>query len=599
MRISRVQISNFRNFKNLDVVVGPHLVIVGENKVGKSNFLYALRLLLDPSLPDSARRLRIEDFWDGAKPLGADSSITVSIDLTDFHDNVGHITVLSDYLIEHSPMVARLTYSFFPKPDLKSAPSKEADFDFAVYGKDDPATLVSTHDLRRRLPLDLLPALRDAEADLANWRRSPLRPLLDALSGGLDDGTKERLAEAIGKATEAITATPEVMALNKGITDMLADIAGSKHGVSTSLAFSPTDTDRLLRTLRVFVENGTRSISEASLGSTNLIYLALKLLEVELEVAENIRGHSFLAIEEPEAHLHPHVQRRVFRSFLRPRQHQPPVNDPKPDNERTVLLTTHSPHIASVTPLNSLVVLRSGGTPTRTVARSTINAGFTSTDVEDLERYLDVTRGELLFSKGVILVEGEAESYLVPAFAKVLGIDLDELGITVCSVAGTNFLPFVKLLGRNGLRIPFSVLTDEDPKAKTTCLAHNRVNKLLSTHVQDYKYAGTTPAMFAAAKSHGVFVTPHTLEVAVFNSKRHIGISRTIEELTRNAKARKRAEGWRNDPSTLNTTTLLADIEAIGKGRFAQRLASRIAKSKSTACPDSVKEAIAYVADRV
>ena len=599
MRISRVQINNFRNFENLDVQVGPHLVIVGENKVGKSNFLHALRLLLDPSLPDSARRLRIEDIWDGAKPLQADSCITISVDLTDFEDNVGHITVLSDYLIEHSPMVARLTYSFFPKPDLLSAPTKEADFDFAIYGKDDPATLVSTHELRRRFPLDLLPALRDAEADLANWRRSPLRPLLDTLSGSLDQDTKERMAKAIGKATEAITATPEVTALSKSITDMLADIAGSKHGVSTSLAFSPTDTDRLLRTLRVFVENGTRSISEASLGSTNLIYLALKLLEVELEVAENIRGHSFLAIEEPEAHLHPHVQRRVFRSFLRPRQHQPPAEGQKPDNERTVLLTTHSPHIASVTPLNSLVVLRSDGTPARTVARSTLNAGLTSTDVDDLERYLDVTRGELLFSKGVILVEGEAETYLIPAFAKVLGYDLDELGVTVCSVAGTNFLPFVKLLAKDGLRIPFSALTDEDPRATKTCLAHNRVKKLLSTMVQKYKYPGTTKAMFDAAIPHGRFVTPHTLEVAVFNSGRHKSVTKTIEDLTRNPKARERAESWRNDPASLNTTKLLSDIEAIGKGRFAQRLASRIATVKGNACPDSVKGAIAYVADRV
>ena len=400
MHISRIQIENFRNFKKLDVPIGPNLVIVGENKVGKSNFLHALRLILDPSLPDSARRLRIEDFWDGAKPLDAESSITVSVDLTDFQDNEGHIAVLGDYLVEHSPMVARLTYAFFPKADLEAPPTKESDYDFAVYGKDDPTCLVSTHDLRKRFPLDLLPALRDADADLANWRRSPLRPLLDAVSGSMDEETKEKLAGAISKATEAITGTPEVAALGQSITDMLLSIAGSKHSVSTSLSFAPTDTDRLLRTLRVFVENGTRSISEASLGSTNLIYLALKLLEVELEIAENVRGHSLLAIEEPEAHLHPDVQRRVFRSFLRPRQHQPPVENEGPKQDRTVILTTHSPHIASVTPLNSLVVLRSHGPQSETTARSTVESGLTATEVEDLERYLDVTRGELLFSKG-------------------------------------------------------------------------------------------------------------------------------------------------------------------------------------------------------
>ena len=381
MRISRIQIEGFRNFKRLDVPVGRHLVIVGENKVGKSNFLYALRLILDPSLPDSARRLRIEDFWDGAKPLDGDSRITISVDLTDFQNNEGHIAVLGDYLIEHSPMVARLTYAFFPKPDLDAPPTKESDYDFAVYGKDDPTCLVSTHDVRRRFPLDLLPALRDAEADLANWRRSPLRPLLDAVSGSMDEETKATLAEAIGNATAAISGTPEVTALSKRITDMLLNLAGSKHGISTSLSFGPTDTDRLLRTLRVFVENGTRSISEASLGATNLVYLALKLLEVELEVAENVRGHSLLAIEEPEAHLHPHVQRRVFRSFLQPRSHQPPVEENDPNRDRTVILTTHSPHIASVAPLNTLLILRLHGSPNETSASSTVAAGLTATEV--------------------------------------------------------------------------------------------------------------------------------------------------------------------------------------------------------------------------
>ena len=62
MRISRIQIQNFRNFANIDFSVGKHAVIVGENKIGKSNLVYALRLILDPSLPDSARKLRVEDF---------------------------------------------------------------------------------------------------------------------------------------------------------------------------------------------------------------------------------------------------------------------------------------------------------------------------------------------------------------------------------------------------------------------------------------------------------------------------------------------------------------------------------------------------------
>src|SRR5438067_1775102 len=88
MRISRIEIENFRNFCHVSVNVGPDLVIVGENGAGKSNLLHALRLLLDPSLPENARRLRQEDFWDGLpRPLKASDRILISVDVTDFESN--------------------------------------------------------------------------------------------------------------------------------------------------------------------------------------------------------------------------------------------------------------------------------------------------------------------------------------------------------------------------------------------------------------------------------------------------------------------------------------------------------------------------------
>ena len=64
MHLSRITIENFRNFQSLDVALGGNLVIVGENRVGKSNLLYALRLIFDPSLPDSSRQLGRADFWE-------------------------------------------------------------------------------------------------------------------------------------------------------------------------------------------------------------------------------------------------------------------------------------------------------------------------------------------------------------------------------------------------------------------------------------------------------------------------------------------------------------------------------------------------------
>ena len=67
MYLSRIRISNFRNFSELDVSLGGNVVVVGENRVGKTNLLYALRLIFDPTLADSARQLTRSDFWDGLR----------------------------------------------------------------------------------------------------------------------------------------------------------------------------------------------------------------------------------------------------------------------------------------------------------------------------------------------------------------------------------------------------------------------------------------------------------------------------------------------------------------------------------------------------
>ena len=83
MRISRIQIRNFRNFRLLNLDLAGNAVIVGENTIGKTNLLYALRLMLDPSLPDSARQLQNDDFWDGlARPLTRDRSRRVGLPST-------------------------------------------------------------------------------------------------------------------------------------------------------------------------------------------------------------------------------------------------------------------------------------------------------------------------------------------------------------------------------------------------------------------------------------------------------------------------------------------------------------------------------------
>ena len=161
MRISRIQIQNFRNFHDLDIALAEHAVIVGENKIGKSNLLFALRLLLDPSLPDSARQLKEEDFWDGLqRPLTKKDIIEISIEFSDFENNDRYLAVLGEFPISTQPMVSRLTYVFGPINAEKDEEIKESDYEFFIYGGDNEKTRIGG-EFRRRLPLDLLPALRD------------------------------------------------------------------------------------------------------------------------------------------------------------------------------------------------------------------------------------------------------------------------------------------------------------------------------------------------------------------------------------------------------------------------------------------------------
>ena len=179
MRINFVRIENFRNFKLIEVQTGSNLVLVGENKAGKSNFIHALRLVLDPSLSDLDRHLEAQDFWDGEDPFKG-REIKIVIRLTDFaddpHPDFLPISLLSgSCLVQAEPnMVAQLTYLYSnTKRPAEPEKSDINDYESKVYGGIDPNIPINIREIRKNIPIQFIEALRDIAADNRVWRRSP------------------------------------------------------------------------------------------------------------------------------------------------------------------------------------------------------------------------------------------------------------------------------------------------------------------------------------------------------------------------------------------------------------------------------------------
>jgi len=432
-------------------------------------------------------------------------------------------------------------------------------------------------------------------------RRPLLRPLLDRVRPALDPKTLEDVGKDLEVAAEKLLKEKPFKELQNRINDRVREVVGPHLSVSTQFGFAASAPEQLLRSLRLYLVDGKlRAIADASLGTANVLYLCLLLQDLDERRERKDSAGTVLAIEEPEAHLHPHLQRLLFRYALR--------------RDHSVLVTTHSPHIASVAPLASLAVLRVTGETGKPEARLFSISGLelAEHEIADVERYLDVTRAEMLFARGIIFVEGIAEEFLIPAFAAAemvrrrLGSSLDELGITVCSVAGTDFAPYWRVTSEDGWNIPRVVVTDGDPDEDGNLVGRTRGARLLGDADLIEKARSDEPddvdLADKALRAAGIFVGERTLELDLVAALAEEMKEAFVELVGAN---RKKTVGRFNDAVDDHAAgidgagaTLVEVIEEkVGKGRFAQRLASKITTAHEP--PKHIKKALARIFARV
>lgn len=522
MYLSTLQIKNFRNYESETFKFNSETnTIIGENDSGKTNALTALRILLDDSYYYTNKSLKESDFfneikdgWQGhwiiisatfekisEEELENEICASISFDaeqqlivsenqtileelISNTYKGVGSITLFirpnkairkqlfdaTEDLFDQVKSSIRLSdYEFYYTSKSSLDFCKDENYEKLIGNlrhynasnpeEDDEVLLgakVNMADIFNHISVVYVDALRDVLGEMKK-NRNPIKRIIETIESNISSDNIDSLKIIIKNLNKTVTDVPQIKDIGDSINQKLSSIIGSVYSPNLLLTSSLSDDMSSLAKFLSMKPEQKMDLELLGLGHLNMIYLALKI--VEFEACRSRELLNIMIIEEPEAHIHHHIQKTLFNGLN------------LQENYTQILMSTHSVHLAEVSEISRMNVLKSFQGKTIVMQPSNKLNNFAKEKLKkknlnlitSVERYLDVKRNGLLFSKGIILVEGDAEEILIPQMSKaVFGISLDEIGIGVINIGSTSFEYIASLFSDDRIQRNCAIITDLD-----------------------------------------------------------------------------------------------------------------------------------------